>query len=93
LPLDDGKRLRLQVLERERNHIIQTLRDWGWTPVPCGVLPRIDPMGVIPAAIWEIDLPRQQQPIVDDRTIRGELAEREKTSAEVEGIKKYLGLK
>jgi hypothetical protein len=36
-----------------------------------------------------LDLPRERQPMPDDRTIRGKIA----LSAEVIGMRKYLGLK
>jgi hypothetical protein len=45
------------------------------------------------ARMYELDLPRERQPVLDDRTIKGEVAERVKTSAEVEAVRKYLGWK
>ena len=44
------------------------------------------------AAVYEIDLPRERQPIADDRTIRSELASSAaKSDYEVEQVMRYLG--
>ena len=69
LPLDDNAKLRFQLVDMERNHVIQTLKDWGWDPVCLSVLPRVHSTGLIAACLYEIDLPRERQPIIDDRTI------------------------
>src|SRR5262245_6771030 len=92
LPLDDNAKLRFQLLDMERNHVLQTVKDWGWNPVCLSVLPRVHTTGLIAACLYEIDLPRARQPIVDDR-IRGEVVKPEKTDLEREGILKYLGLR
>jgi hypothetical protein len=63
LPLDDDAKLRFQLLDLERNHVIQTLKDWGWNPVCLSVLPRVHSTGLIAACLYEIDLPRERQPI------------------------------
>jgi hypothetical protein len=93
MPLDDNARLRFQVLDSDRSRVIQTLTDWEWSPAFCGNLPRICSDGWKLASVFEIDLPRERQPVADDRTIRGELATKEKSSVEVEAIMKYLGWK
>jgi len=69
LPLDDNAKLRVQIKDRDSNEIIQLLRDWGHEPVLVSVLPRVCLTGLIAACLYEIDLPRERQPIVDDRTI------------------------
>ena len=69
LPLDDHAKLRLQIREIDRNHVVQMLKDWGWDPVFLSVLPRICTTGLIAAGIWEIDIPKPRQDVVDDRTI------------------------
>jgi hypothetical protein len=90
MPLDDNARLRFQVLDSDRSRIIQTLTDWEWEPAFCGTYPRICNDGFKLASVFEIDLPRERQPIMDDRTIRGEIASgRPKTDPT--GILKYLG--
>ena len=94
LPLRDGDRLRLQIADRVRNEMIQILKDWGYDARFVSVLPRICPTGLQAACLWEVDFPGDRQPIIDDRqTITGEIAKPEKTSVELEGMRKYLGLK
>jgi hypothetical protein len=78
LPLDDQVRaLRLQILDSDRNRVVQAIRDLGFEPVLCGVLPRIHPTGVLAACAYEISLPQARQPVIDDR-IQGELATKKK---------------
>ena|SRR5262245_892783 len=91
LPLDDTRKLRLQISDIERNRVLQVIRDWGWDPVFVSVLPRICTTGLIGACVYEIDLPRARQDVVDDR-IHGEIARPEKTDVERRGILKYLGI-
>jgi hypothetical protein len=93
MPLDDHAKLRFQILDSERNRILQTLRDWGWEPAFVGIKPRVHFSGFIGACLWEIDLPRKRQPIVDHhgQTITRKIATKEKTSAEIEGMRRYLG--
>jgi len=92
LPLDDGQRLRVQVLDTERIYFVQAVRDLGLgEPVFVSILPRVTFTGMLGACLYEIDLPRERQQIIDDR-IRGEIATKEKTPYEVEQVKRYLGL-
>jgi len=92
LPLDDQARaLRLQILDSDRNRVMQAIRDLGFEPVFCGVLPRIHPTGVLAACAYEISLPQARQPVVDNR-ITGELATKEKPSRETTEMLKYLGI-
>lgn len=94
LPLDDGAKLRFQVLDGDRNRVLQTLQDWGWEPQFVSVLPRVTFVGFAGACVYEVDLPRERAAVpVDDRTIRGELADRKKSDAEVEAVLRYLGWK
>src|SRR5262245_20761589 len=86
MPLDNGRRLRFQVLDGDRNRVLQQLRDWGWDPVFVSVLPRVTFVGMAAACLYEIELPRERQTIVDDRKIHGEIATPEKTSVELEGM-------
>ena len=93
LPLDADAKLRLQIKDIDRNRIIQLLKDWGYEPVCVSVLPRICSTGLIGACLYEIDLPRERQPIPqDDRAIpkdeigkRGKNPEVEKMLAVVFG--------
>ena len=58
------------------------------------MLPRITHAGMVMANVYEIDIPKQQQAIIDDRRIASsEIAENKKSNAEIEGVKRYLGLK
>jgi hypothetical protein len=50
------------------------------------MLPRVTYNGMALATVYEIDLPRERQPVVDDRKIHGELATKEKRSAETEAM-------
>jgi len=93
LPLDDKAKLRFQVMDNDRDAVISKLASWDWSPVPVSFLPRITPQGMQPAMLYEINLPPDTPAGVDDRMIRGEIAERKKTSVEVEAIRKYLGWK
>jgi hypothetical protein len=91
LPLGDDEKLKFQVLDENRSQVLEKLSQWGWGPTLCGNLPRITSRGMEAATIYEIDLPRERQPVVDDRIIHGEIAEQKKTAVELEGMRKYLG--
>jgi hypothetical protein len=90
LPLDDSAKLRFQLLDTERDRVLELLRSWEWQPAFCGLLPRVTFTGMQGACVYEIDFPRET-PVPDDRTIQVGLTDREK--AEVAGMRKYLGFK
>jgi hypothetical protein len=90
MPLDADGRLRFQVLDKDRNAILEKLASWDWSPVFVGTLPRVHFDGMKPASLYEIDLPRERQAISQDTRIYGEIAEKKKTDAEIEGIRRYL---
>ena len=92
LPLDSQSRLRFQVLDGDRNRVLQQLRDWNWEPAFVSILPRVTFNGMAAASVYEVNLPAERIPVFDDR-IHGEVAKAEKTSLELEGMRKYLGLK
>jgi hypothetical protein len=79
MPLDDNSKLRFQVLDRDRNAIIEKLSSWDWSPIFVSVLPRICPNGMVSASLYEIDLPKPRQPVFDDR-IYGEIGRKEDNS-------------
>ena len=54
------------------------------------MLPRITHAGMVMAGVYEIDIPKQQQAIIDDRRIA---FQHKKSNAEIEGVKRYLRLK
>jgi len=85
LPLQDGMRLRLQIADRVRNEMIQILKDWGYEARFVSVLPRVCPTGLQAACLWEVDFPGDRQPIIDDRTIRGEIANQPKLMSRSKG--------
>jgi hypothetical protein len=93
LPLADGAKLRFQVLDSIAEAVLADLRDSEWSPALVGSLPRICIDGMKAASLYQIDLPSERQPIPNDRqTIQGERASREKTSIEIEALRKYLGM-
>ena len=91
LPLDDSCKLRFQVLDTRKNEVLELLRSWEWKPEFCSILPRITHKGMEGACIYEIDLPRERQPVMD-RTIRGEIGGKEK-STEADLVMRHLGWK
>jgi hypothetical protein len=92
LPLRDDTRLRIQIADRSRNEVTQIIKDLGFDPRFVSVLPRVCSTGLQAACLYEVDFPGDRQPIIDDRTIRAEIAKPEKTDLELQGMRKYLGL-
>jgi hypothetical protein len=93
MPLDDNARgLRIQILDKCKNEVLQLLTNWGWSPVFCGMLPRVCSSGFQLASVHEIYIERERQPIFNDHTIRGEIATG-KPKTDPTGILKYLGWK
>ena len=93
MPLADNQSLRWQVLDTDREAILEKVSSWGWSAVLKCTVPRFTAGGPSPSSVYEIDLPRERQPVpVDTRTIRGEIAEQKKTADEVAALKKHLGL-
>jgi hypothetical protein len=89
LPLDNNAKLRIQVLENcNKNRIFQAIADWGFgVPVFVTMLPRVTHVGMAIAAVYEIPIPKAQQPIVDERRIPDfERASNEKMSKDVQAI-------
>jgi hypothetical protein len=94
MPLDENANLRIQVLECDRNEVFGAIQNWGFgTPRFVSMTPRITHNGMAIAAVYEIDLPRTRQAIVDDRTIRGDLATKKHDDRERIEMLKYLGIK
>jgi hypothetical protein len=85
LPLDESRKLNLQILDSERNRVLQIIRDWGWHPICVSILPRVHSTGLLAACLWEIDLPKPRQNILDDRH-GGEIATKKKHDHEVEAM-------
>jgi hypothetical protein len=87
LPLDESRKLNLQILDSERNHVLQIIRDWGWNPVCLSVLPRVHSTGWLAACLYEIDLPRERQPIPqEERAIPKDVLATPRAKTEVDII-------
>jgi hypothetical protein len=92
MPLDEeAKGLRVQILDSERQKSLTLLEDWGWTPTWLNNLPRVCPDGMKLAGVYEIDIPRERQPVATDRH-SGELANKEGLPYEIREMRKALGL-
>ena len=89
MPLDNNSKLRFQVLDKDRDKVVEILSSWNWSPLLLKMYPRITFDGMQQASVYEIDLPPERQPIADDR-IHGEIG-REKPSAEVVAMLKAIG--
>jgi hypothetical protein len=85
-------RLRFQAVESRCESILGQLSEWGWQPVCCGSAPQFH--GMEPVTRYQLDLQEeeQRQPVVDNRTIHGELASGENPSPELQAMRKALGL-
>ena len=93
LPLDDHAKLRVQIADVARNEVTQLLMDGGWTLQFVSILPRVCATGLMAACLYEIDVPRERQTIVDDR-VNGEVATKDKgRPSEVTASLKALGYK
>jgi hypothetical protein len=94
LPLDESRKLNLQILDNERNRVLQIIRDWGWDPVAISVLPRVHTTGLLAACLWEIDLPKPRQEIPQDRIPQDEIGKRKQHSYEAQAvIDQWYGVK
>src|SRR5262249_7269741 len=93
MPLDDNRRLRFQVLDADRDAVIEKLSSWNWSPIFVSTLPRVCNNGWHLASVYEIDLPRARQFVYDGR-IHGDIASKDKPSHETQAIMKdWYGLK
>src|SRR5262245_54144222 len=90
MPLDDTRPLRFQILQTDIERILPIIRGWDWNVHLHSSLSRVTATGMKPAMIYEIDLPRIRNAVVDTRTIRGDVAERKKTQDEVNAVMKHL---
>jgi hypothetical protein len=92
LPLKESEELRVQVLDENRQQVVEKVSNWGWALTPIGCLPRITPSGFHGATLYRLDLP-QDRPLVatDNPVMPSELVSREKSAAEVKAVMKYLG--
>ena len=95
MPLADGQQLRFWVSDYRKNEVLQQLADAGYEPIFLKMELQPDirsySMGLVNS--FELPIAAEQQPIIDDRKIYGEIAKPEKTDYERESILKYLGIK
>jgi hypothetical protein len=94
-PLPEDEPLRFWVSDYKKREILQQLADAGYEPIFTGMSQQPDiqsyTMGLVNN--FELRLPRDAQPVHDDRIIRGELAEpKPKSDVERQAILKYLGI-
>jgi hypothetical protein len=77
MPLDgDTRTLRFQVLDFERDSVVTELCAGGWIPSLVQGHPRFTPNGLMPASLFEVEIPKERPPVVDDRPkIPSEIAE------------------
>src|SRR5262245_26480600 len=92
MPLPHNQSLRWQVLDVDREAILEKVSSWGWSAALKCCVPRFTAQAPTPSSVYEIDLPRERQAVVDTRTIRGEIAEQKKSADEIEAMRKHLGL-
>jgi hypothetical protein len=97
MPLADDCPLRFRVLATRAEAILQELKEKGWDArfLTSGPEFRLD--GSTPLAnVYEIDIPTPRTPVWGDRIPDAELAlpsSAKKISRELEGFRKYWGLK
>ena len=87
LPLREDSRLRFQVLDGDHFELLEMLTNAGWNPVLCNHGLRFTPQGAKPSIIYEIDIEHERPVVVDDRTIKGDIAT-DKAHPEIEAFKK-----
>src|SRR5262245_49977285 len=92
MPLADNQSLRWQVLDVDREAILEKVFSWNWSAALKNTVPRFTARGPAPSSVYEIDLPRERQAVVDTRMIPGEIAERKKSADEIKAMRKHLGL-
>jgi|SRR6516225_915489 hypothetical protein len=92
LPLDDGKRLRFQLLDGDKNRVLQAISDLGFEPRFVSILPRVTFVGLAAACCYEVALAPERQFVVDDRH-SGELAKKEKPHEVDAIVQEFYGLK
>jgi hypothetical protein len=90
LPLAADAKLKFQVLTDGEMETLRLLREAGWDPTLISIYPRVTPHGMQPAGLYELSIPLDRQPVVDNR-IRGEIAGKE--DAEVAAMLRSWGVR
>src|SRR5215813_3244883 len=92
MPLDPNRKLRFQVLHTDRAAVLAKLSEQGWSPVSCDVGSRFHNDQLLPCTTFELDLPFDPPPPMQDRNIYGEIAQRKQSDLERQAVLRYLGL-
>src|SRR5262245_41135751 len=88
MPLDPGQKLRFDVLNPDRERVLEELRKQDWTPITGVVRMRFYRDELVPCTSFEIALP-SDQPVVQDRTIYGEVVDPAKKAADKASIEEW----
>ena len=96
LPLAEGRPLRFWVSDYQKKELLQQLAGAGYTPTFLGMTFQVDPkayaMGLVNS--YELALPADRQPVMDDRIPKSELASRNEKMREAEALlRDYYGKK
>jgi hypothetical protein len=100
MPLaDDARGVRFQLLDANRDEVISELCGAGWVPNLVSAFPRFTSAGLVPASMYEVDIPQERHPIVDNlpkvSTEMAEAARREekrKAAEYISAFRKSAGL-
>src|SRR5262245_39047958 len=88
MPLDPGQQLRFDVLNPDRERILEELRKQDWTPITGVVRMRFYRDELVPCTQFEIALPADQ-PVTQDRRIYGDVVDPAKKAAEKAAIEEW----
>jgi len=87
MPLRPDDKLRFQILTPAVESVLAKLAEWNWSPALQSHGLRFTPRGAEPCVTYEIPIPADRPVVVDDRTVKGEIASDKKTNAELEAFK------
>src|SRR5262249_17353753 len=87
MPLRSDDKLRFQVLTPAVESVLAKLAEWNLSPVLQSHGLRFTPQGAKPCITYEIRIPADRPVVVDDRTIKGDIAT-DKAHPEIEAFKK-----
>ena len=97
MPLADGQKLRFRILDALAPPVLEALREGEWDARFVSQGPQFHLSGQTPLTnLYEINIPMPMTPIWDNRIQPAELAtpsSAKKSDVEMEGLKKYLGIK
>jgi len=88
MPLSPGQQLRFDVLNPDREHILEELRKQNWEPITGVVAMRFYRDTLVPCTQFEIALPADQPP-VQNRTIYGDVVDLTKKAAEKASLEQW----